>query len=343
MAVADFSGVLGGRKGRKRPEQEKDAEKIPVKQAQREEPGKKTAPPTNDFARQSPEPQKIVFDEEQRKAREFVKKVAELSRETGFDLSRVEETLGEGEKGFSGMKSFAGKKSELKRTASGIEGLDGLIEGGFEEGSAVLLVGSAGTGKTIFGLQFLYNGAKNLGEPGIFVSFEEGRDSLFRHCSSFDFDLEGMESRGLLKILEYKPHEVEKFIEAGGSQIRDTIKEMKAKRLVIDSITAYGLLFKDEYQKREQLLELFEDLRKWGCTSLIVSELPPAVAEVKEGSVGFLTDAIISLYYAKQHDTGERVHSLEILKMRGTRHTDKLLAVRFEKSGIVVHSDVEVF
>ena len=128
-----------------------------------------------------------------------------------------------------------------------------------------------------------------------------------------------------------------------GHGLGHVLRSIGAKRLVLDSITAYGMLFKDEYQKRENVLELFDYLKKWGCTSLIISELPPAVAEVKEGSVGFLTDAIISLYYAKQHETGERVHSLEILKMRGTRHTDKLLALRFEKSGIVVHSDVEVF
>jgi len=114
--------------------------------------------------------------------------------------------------------------------------------------------------------------------------------------------------------MEYKPHQVEKLMGEGGGPIRDAIKQMKAKRLVIDSITAYGMLFKDEYERRENILDLFDYLHKWGCTSLIISELPPKVAEVKEGSVGFLTDAIISLYYSKQHESGERVRQLPLFE-----------------------------
>ncbi|MBI2598468.1 MAG: hypothetical protein HYW50_04700, partial [Candidatus Diapherotrites archaeon] len=153
---------------------------------------------------------------------------------------------------------------------------------------------------------------------------------------------EEMEKKGLLKVLEYKPHQVEKLIKEGGGPIRDEVRTMKAQRLVIDSMTAYTLLFKDEYQKRENILELFGYLEKWGCTSVIVSELSPKIAEMKEGSIGFLTDAIIGLYYAKQ-ESGERVHTMEILKMRGTHHTDKLLAIQFEKNGIRVFPGVEVF
>ncbi|MEK6973494.1 MAG: ATPase domain-containing protein [archaeon] len=84
-------------------------------------------------------------------------------------------------------------------------------------------------------------------------------------------------------------------------------------------------------------------LKKWGCTSIIISELPPRIAEIKEGSVGFLTDAIISLYYSKEEQKGVRVHSCEIMKMRGTKHSNKLLAINFEKNGIVIYPEVEVF
>ena len=94
-------------------------------------------------------------------------------------------------------------------------------------------------------------------------------------------------------------------------------------------------MFKDEYQKRENVLDLFSYLEKWGCTSVILSELSPKIAEIKEGSIGFLTDAIIALYYGKQ-ENGERVHSMEILKMRGTKHTDKLLVMQFEENGIKI-------
>jgi len=260
----------------------------------------------------------------------------------GFDPAAVEKAISRAEE----IEKDLGVKrlpKNVGRVPSGIEGLDELIEGGFERGAAVLVVGSAGTGKTLFGLQFLHRGAIDFDEPGIFISFEEEKESLYRHSLVFGFDFEALEKKNLFRVLEYKPHQVEKLMKEGGGPIRDAIREMGAKRLVIDSITSYGLLFKDEYAKRENILEFFELLRKWGCTSIIISELPPKVAEIKEGSVGFLTDAIISLYYSKEEDKGIRIHSCEILKMRGTKHTNKLLAMGFERDGIKVYPEVEVF
>lgn len=230
----------------------------------------------------------------------------------------------------------------IERVPTGIEGLDDLMEGGVEKGSSVLLLGSAGSGKTLFGLQFLYRGAKDHGEPGIFISFEEDRESLFRHSSHFNWDLEKLEKQGLFRVLKYKPHQVEKLMKEGGGFIKDLIKSLKAERLVLDSVTSYGLLFKDEYAQREGILELFEMLQKWGCTSIIIDELPATPTDIREDHVGFLADAIIAMYYMKE-GTSTRTHACEILKMRGTQHTNKLLALRFEKDGIVVHPDVEVF
>jgi len=262
----------------------------------------------------------------------------------GFDPAAVDAALAA--KPIAAIKNAAEtliKKWSVERVATGIKGMDELIEGGFEKGSSVLLVGSSGTGKTLFALQFLYYGARLHGEPGIFISFEEERETLYRHSAAFGWDFEELERQGLFKILEYKPHHVEKLMAEGGGTIKDEIKAMGAKRLVIDSITSYALLFKDEYQKRENILDFFDMLAKWGCTSIIISELPPKLAEIKEGSVGFLTDAIISLYYSKDSEKGVRVHSCEILKMRGTRHSNKMLALGFEQDGVVIYPEVEVF
>ena len=244
-------------------------------------------------------------------------------------------------------KIRTGKKSKgtvidkwgIRRVPTGIHGLDALIDGGFEEGSAVLIVGTAGTGKTLFGMQFLYEGAKNHDRPGIYISFEEERSSLYRHSAAFGWDFEALEKKGLFRVLEYKPHQVERLMKEGGGPIRDEIKDMGAKNLVVDSITSYRLLFKDEYQKRENILDFFEMLNRWGCTSMIISELPPKIAEIKETSVGFLTDAIISLYYMKYGKAAERIHTCEILKMRGTKHTNKVLELKFEKDGLKISSN----
>ncbi|MFH1663279.1 MAG: ATPase domain-containing protein [archaeon] len=235
------------------------------------------------------------------------------------------------------------KLGELKRIPSGIFGFDELIEGGFEKNSTILVTGSAGTGKTTFGLQFLYNGAKIYNDPGILISFEESRESYYRHSAEYGWDFKELEEKNLFRVLEYKPHQVGRLLEQGGGPIKDAIQEMKAKRLVVDSITSYSLLFKDEYQQRENTLRFFELLKKWDCTSMILSEMGPKEAETAKGSVGFLVDSLISLYYEKKEEKDVRVHSLEILKMRGTKHTNKICALNFEKEGIKIYADIEIF
>ena len=240
-------------------------------------------------------------------------------------------------------KVDSSKFKKVERIPSGVFGFDELIEGGFEKESVVLVAGSAGTGKTTFGLQFLYYGAKTYNEPGILISFEESKESYYKHNAEYGWDFKELEDKGLFRVLEYKPHQVGRLLEQGGGPIRDAIQQIKAKRLVIDSITAYSLLFKDEYQQRENILRFFDLIRKWGCTSIILSEMTPKEAETSKGSVGFLVDALISLYYEKKEEKDVRVHSLEILKMRGTRHTNKVCALNFEKEGIKIYADIEIF
>lgn len=237
----------------------------------------------------------------------------------------------------------SGEKIE-GRAKTGIKGFDELIEGGFERESIVLLVGSAGTGKTLFGLQFLYEGVTKFDEPGVFISFEEDKESLYKHSLNFGWDFKKIENEKRFKLLQFKPHQVTAILEEGGGQIRDSLAEIQAKRVVIDSITAYGLLFNDEYKRREKILEFFNLLRKWGVTAVVVCEDDPGKIEKQEGSIGFISDAIVSLHYQHDEEKGIRIHSLEVLKMRGTRHTNKLCAINFEDDeGIVVYPDVEVF
>ena len=235
------------------------------------------------------------------------------------------------------------KEASSDRVPTGIAGFDELIEGGFERGSTVLLVGAAGTGKTLFSMQFLYKGVTEFDEPGVLISFEEEKESLYKHALQFGWDFESLEKEEKFRLLFFKPHQVTKILEEGGGQIRDALTEINAKRVVVDSITAYALLFSDEYKRREEVLEFFTLLGKWGITSIVVAEDDPDKVEKHEGSIGFISDAVISMYYKHDEEKGIRIHSLEVLKMRGTKHTNKICAMNFEEEGIVVYPDVEVF
>jgi len=249
-------------------------------------------------------------------------------------------------------ESFEEKEFNIKRVnegtddsrvRTGVKGFDELIGGGFERESIVLVVGASGTGKTILSMQFLYKGIKEYDEPGVLLSFEEEKGQLYKHANQFGWNFEKLEQEGKFRLLVFKPHQVTKILEEGGGQIRDALAEVGAKRIVVDSITAYGLLFRDEYKRREKVLEFFNLLRKWGVTSLVVCEDSPKDVEEQEGSIGFISDAIVSLYYDQDSEKGIRVHSMEVLKMRGTKHTNKVCAVNFEEEGITVYPDVEVF
>src|SRR5256884_9217486 len=90
------------------------------------------------------------------------------------------------------------------RVSTGIPGLDELLEGGFPTGSLITLAGRPGTGKTIFGSQFLYQGARESGEPGMYVSMLEGRKGDFGNMKRLGLDLEPLEKKKLIRILEMR-------------------------------------------------------------------------------------------------------------------------------------------
>lgn len=219
--------------------------------------------------------------------------------------------------------------SPLARVPSGIAGLDGLVEGGFVQGSTVLLRGGTGTGKTLASMQYLYHGARDHDEPGIYLSFSESKPAIYQHARVMGWDFERLEKKGKFAFIRYSPHEVEMVLKEGGGTIRDTIESIGAKRLVIDSLTAYSLLFESPYQADESTLSLFDMLRKWGCTTIVTSEAAALPDESDFERLGFLTDAILNIYYVRSED--HRYRALEIVKMRDTIHSEKIHGLAFRR------------
>ena len=129
------------------------------------------------------------------------------------------------------------------KTPSGIPGFDELTEGGYEIGSINLVAGPTGCGKTTFIMQFLNNGAVQYNEPGVLISFEEPKDGIYAHMLRFGWDFAALKQQGLFAIITYKPHEVKKLIDEGGGFIWDAINSIGAKRLVVDSLSSYSMLF----------------------------------------------------------------------------------------------------
>jgi len=221
------------------------------------------------------------------------------------------------------------------RMPTGIPGLDELIEGGFKRGSINLVCGGAGSGKTTLAVEFLMEGIKR-GEAGIYMTFEEKKEKLYDDMLSFGFDLEKYEKMGLFKFLEYTPEQIKRVLVEGGGTIDAIITQMKAKRLSIDSITSFALLFQDELTQKESSLALFELINRWGCTAILTSQAIQLSPEDLTAQLQFEVDSIIILYHFKKK--GVRNRAIEILKMRGTKTPEKTMRLFIDKKGLYVDS-----
>jgi len=227
-------------------------------------------------------------------------------------------------------------EKRVERVPTGIRGLDSLMEGGIPKNSSVLVRGGTGCGKTILCLQYLYKGAIDYGDPGVFISFSESRNLLLQHGMQFGWDLQSLEKKNLFTIIKYAPHEMIKIMEEGGGTIRDAIESMGTKRLVIDSITAYEMFFESRYKANESVLDLFEFLREWNTTAFVTSEFPlPGHSDDFADRTGFLSDSIINLFYCR-HKSFARQRALEVMKMRDTCQDSSMYSFVIGKDGILI-------
>ncbi len=229
----------------------------------------------------------------------------------------------------------------VERCKTGVPGFDELVGGGFVKDSVMLVGGDTGTGKTTFCLQFLYNGVKDYSENGMLISFSESRESLFRSAAIFGWDFAELEGRDRLVFLRYQPKDVLEIVREGGGTIRDTIEAFKVRRVVIDSLTAYSMMFESAYKEQQYLLELFELLHTLKCTTLVVSEEPVRVEGYRTDRAEFLSDGIIHFYNI--HKKGARVRAVEVIKMRDSAINEKVCPMRIDAGGIVVYPNQPVF
>ncbi|RLG19308.1 hypothetical protein DRN67_03015 [Candidatus Micrarchaeota archaeon] len=235
------------------------------------------------------------------------------------------------------------QKGSSDRVQTGIPGLDSLMEGGFIKGSIISLCGDSGTGKTIFGLQFLHEGAVKHDEPGLYLSFDEHKRSMFRNMQRFGWDLAKLEKDKKLLVIEYPPYEVDHFA-SQESVIHDLIDRLGVQRMVVDSVTPVALLYEGEQKRRQGLLRLIERIRNWEVTSILVSE---SVGDVSIGTprsrygIEFLSEGLIYLYNMRRKNYRDR--ALEIIKMRGVAHANKVCPMKITSKGMSVYPKQQFF
>jgi circadian clock protein KaiC len=235
-----------------------------------------------------------------------------------------------------------GKASELPtigKSPTGIIGLDEVTYGGLPSGRPTLLCGSAGCGKTLFGMTFLYNGAVEYDEPGVFLAFEERPDDLIQNVGSLGYDLKKLIAEKKLAIdhIELEPT---KIAEAGDYDLEGlfirlgfAIDSIGAKRVVIDTIETLFSGLENEQVLRAELRRLFEWLKEKGVTAVITGERGEGTL-TRYGLEEYVADCVI-LLDNRVHDQLS-IRRLRIVKYRGSAHGTNEYPFIIDEQGITV-------
>ncbi len=221
---------------------------------------------------------------------------------------------------------------------SGIDELDAMLDGGFTKGSIITLSGPTGCGKSTLAMQFLVNGAEKYKEPGLYIVLEETRATTYSNMAGYSWDLPKLEREKKVMILDYPIPEAEQFL-FKNSAIEELITTIGIERVVIDSVMPIALLFQSDDDRQKGFLRLIENIRKWGTTTIIVSEDTPATTQdvLPRTRYGFesLTDAWMHMYYLYDEE-GNRKRALEVLKMKGAGHMNRIVPFEINANGITL-------
>jgi len=221
----------------------------------------------------------------------------------------------------------------VERVRSGVEGLDRLMDGGFLRGDVILLAGNTGSGKTIFSVEFICEGATQYGEPGVFVTFEEDAETLKRNMLGFGFDLERLEREGTVKVIDLEAMKGS-GLSANIEFILSAVREMKAKRLVIDSLTAFLTACQEKFEYRMLMHLFYKILKKLGCTTIATCSVPTGLNTLGLGIEEFIADSVITLESTVRN--GQLKTRFLVRKMRGTNHSKKYHEVVIDKKGLKI-------
>jgi KaiC/GvpD/RAD55 family RecA-like ATPase len=249
----------------------------------------------------------------------------------------------------------------MERIKTGIKGLDEMLQGGLPKGRTILVVGSPGSGKTTFGMQFLVGGA-NLGEPGLYISLEEKPERMKSNLVSFGWNLDSLEHDGKITFIDATElRKPSRRISQGAMSAEDritlalpeitlgsllrTIRKIAAEentqRIVVDPITSLMLRYGEEAKRRRALLLFFDALQSLECSIIMISELRTSVLERRFQLEEFLSEGVI-LLHTMVHE-GNVIRGMQVEKMRGIAHDTQLRPYQITQSGVEVFPKDRVF
>ncbi len=230
-------------------------------------------------------------------------------------------------------------RKELPKVMTGIDGFDDVTKGGLPKGRPTLIVGGPGSGKTLFAMEFLVNGATKFNEPGVFFSFEETDDELAQNVSSLGFDLKALQAAHMLSI-DYVQVEAAEIVETGEYDLEGlfvrlgyAIDSIGAKRVVLDTIESIFSAFGNTLIIRSELQRLFRFLKEKGVTSVITGEKGNGIL-TRNGLEEYVSDAVIVLDNRIVGNIATR--RMRIIKYRGSAHGSNEYPFLIDETGFSV-------
>src|SRR3989344_1558598 len=224
-----------------------------------------------------------------------------------------------------------------ERCPSGIPGFDDLCQGGFVRNSVNALLGGPGSGKTIFLMQFLYNGVAKHRENGLYISFEPDVLELFKDAMAFGWDMQKLDSQNMVKFLRVSPLT---DVDDLKKELTKVVSKFDIKRVCIDPISLFAASEKDESKVRIMIFDLASLLKRLNVTVLIADETAMggaeevgiAASDVKSQYVKFLVDGLIDLHSSGLGGLSDR--AVRIAKMRRTNHVRGPIPMEITQQGI---------
>jgi len=215
------------------------------------------------------------------------------------------------------------KHYKLLKCLTGIKGFDEITEGGLPKNRTTLVSGNAGSGKTLFGIDFLIKGATDYKEPGILMSFEETEDELYKDVASLNMDLPALVSRKKIVlehvILDRKDIQETDFnLEGIFVRLEEAIDSIGAKRVVLDSIESLFAGITDLGILRLEIKRLFRWLKEKQVTAIVTGEPGKDGSYTRHGLEAYVSDCIILLDNRVRDQIATR--RIRVIKYRGSKH-----------------------
>jgi len=227
----------------------------------------------------------------------------------------------------------------IRKAPTGIPGLDEITAGGLPAGRPTLVCGSAGCGKTLMAMEFLVRGATEYGEPGVFMSFEEGIQELTENVRSLGFDLDELVEQEKL-VMDYVHVERSEIEETGEYDLEGlfirlgfAIDSIGARRVVLDTLEVLFGGLQNESILRSELRRLFRWLKERGVTAVITGERGEG-SLTRHGLEEYVSDCVILLDHRITEQLATR--RLRVVKYRGSIHGTNEYPFLIDERGIEV-------